>query len=478
MTEASRRGDELLANAKAQQAANRASLLRSQQEQRDLGAIGRLGGLAQIKTAIAAIGGITLYATGDPPRRRPEPPTPTLAKQNNHNIAWLCTGLLGTYPNSSIESFYITSGDGNSSLELQYNSRLLPFPDPPFYTFWRFVGNPRLSYVNREISDSDYDYTLLPINADSAILIIAYAVNNAIATYAYEEILYEGNYEKFVNLTPDPLGLIEIGTVVYRISDTVPTSVQTASDKNVYAVYVSKTSVRLLNTPTQVKNAFGFTIDEPTTITTTDTYYKQDPDPDIPYLVPYTVTATYLSTANVSKATYNTNIESYFATTKFNDIYAGSFSGNEYNDIYFEFIGPGIYTYLKNPAAANAAYAEFANDQDLYDYINTPYLPLKTISLSSINLKLDTLLEYNGPIPADSSYYPVYDADDNLIENPVWRRYSVKRIVPQQPDNPYYNSPNPLYAKDIALIYWDWNQPAYCREQLLALGFTEADLTP
>jgi hypothetical protein len=30
-----------------------------------------------------------------------------------------------------------------------------------------------------------------------------------------------------------------------------------------------------------------------------------------------------------------------------------------------------------------------------------------------------------------------------------------------------------------AIIYaWDWDQPAYCRAQLLALGFTEANLTP
>jgi hypothetical protein len=30
-----------------------------------------------------------------------------------------------------------------------------------------------------------------------------------------------------------------------------------------------------------------------------------------------------------------------------------------------------------------------------------------------------------------------------------------------------------------AIIYvWDWKKPAYCRQQLQALGFTDADLTP
>jgi hypothetical protein len=27
-------------------------------------------------------------------------------------------------------------------------------------------------------------------------------------------------------------------------------------------------------------------------------------------------------------------------------------------------------------------------------------------------------------------------------------------------------------------LAWDWSKPAYCRQQLLALGFTSADLTP
>jgi len=42
------------------------------------------------------------------------------------------------------------------------------------------------------------------------------------------------------------------------------------------------------------------------------------------------------------------------------------------------------------------------------------------------------------------------------------------------------NFPKPRQAKNdpILAIYWDWGQPAYCRSQLLALGFTEEDLTP
>jgi hypothetical protein len=55
----------------------------------------------------------------------------------------------------------------------------------------------------------------------------------------------------------------------------------------------------------------------------------------------------------------------------------------------------------------------------------------------------------------------------------------------QFPDQPTYeankkgtvNIPESMLSK-VAFAAWDWGKPAYCRQQLLALGFSEADLTP
>jgi hypothetical protein len=33
-------------------------------------------------------------------------------------------------------------------------------------------------------------------------------------------------------------------------------------------------------------------------------------------------------------------------------------------------------------------------------------------------------------------------------------------------------------ADHLVFYAWDWGKPAYCRQQLFALGFTAADLTP
>lgn len=56
----------------------------------------------------------------------------------------------------------------------------------------------------------------------------------------------------------------------------------------------------------------------------------------------------------------------------------------------------------------------------------------------------------------------IFTAMDPALFRPVSRRVSTP----------------PLQSGEHLAFVWDWGQPAFCRQQLLALGFTEADLTP
>lgn len=54
------------------------------------------------------------------------------------------------------------------------------------------------------------------------------------------------------------------------------------------------------------------------------------------------------------------------------------------------------------------------------------------------------------------------------LDDPRWiRRRVIKTDFSSQPD-----------PRAEEKLFWDWGKPAYCRQQLLEMGFTEADLTP
>lgn len=56
----------------------------------------------------------------------------------------------------------------------------------------------------------------------------------------------------------------------------------------------------------------------------------------------------------------------------------------------------------------------------------------------------------------------IFTAMDPALFRPVSRRVSTP----------------PLQSGEYLAFVWDWGKPAFCRQKLLALGFTEADLTP
>lgn len=82
-----------------------------------------------------------------------------------------------------------------------------------------------------------------------------------------------------------------------------------------------------------------------------------------------------------------------------------------------------------------------------------------------------------GSCPVGQFDINKYPAPPTVLpsSNPaLWEESSIPPIT--------YNSslpyPDDTNGPDSFVFVWDWGQPEYCRQQLLALGFSEADLTP
>lgn len=61
--------------------------------------------------------------------------------------------------------------------------------------------------------------------------------------------------------------------------------------------------------------------------------------------------------------------------------------------------------------------------------------------------------------------------------NANWRQVKIKPVPPVVlPANPQPATVGTFFVEPYNV--WDWGKPAYCRQQLLALGFSPADLTP
>jgi hypothetical protein len=100
---------------------------------------------------------------------------------------------------------------------------------------------------------------------------------------------------------------------------------------------------------------------------------------------------------------------------------------------------------------------------------------------------------YRNGLPFYHSYWiekdqePNYEIyDPNFAAN--WEGVSRPRRIPQatltlDPDRTARDGATDrtavgTYWGEDFITVWDWNDPRYCRQQALALGFSAADLTP
>ena len=162
-----------------------------------------------------------------------------------------------------------------------------------------------------------------------------------------------------------------------------------------------------------------------------------------------------------------------YAPTKFSDISARDYyvygapetmdDSNTYR--YFGGIPPIPLTNAVRgvPASGPGVYGS------LLEFDDSAYQPTTSYAPSGIDDAV--LLKFNGPEDPEPTYYPIDGAD-----NPVWRKAATNNNFAQRPT--YGDPGGNAGQKRHRTFYWDWGKPAYCRQQLLALGFTDADLRP
>ncbi len=429
-----RRGDALLAQANADQAANRATLLRAQQEQIDLGAVGRLSDALNAAVGRATTGGTPLrpnIATGDSPKRRPEPPTPApnIAKVK-HNILYFSYELEEIPSNDFLtQSFYVTvklfSGSLNTSIT--FSSPLVNNPA----SLYSEVSSDRVLDLTR---DSGTIIVVLPITSSSCVVLVGFA-GRGYASY------FGGT------VTNDP---------PYNIAVTC-NSIDFTQYK---AYYIDSNTAKEINMPTNMANKLQVVAIQ-NHIVEGYSYYLARPDK-----------SKYDGTISFS---INSSLEG--ATLKFSDISARDYY--KYNDpevmlndrffrgVFYRSIGQR--TLQGVPASGPGIYGWLNGTDD------TTYQPKTTLSPSGIDESI--LVKYTGTISAESTvYYPI-----DGVENPVWQKVSRNSRIAQRPtygDPGNINDANSYARKRYRTFYTDWGKPAYCRQQLLALGFTAADLAP
>ena len=218
----------------------------------------------------------------------------------------------------------------------------------------------------------------------------------------------------------------------------------------VTCIFVSTTSVQVIHTPNKISNLI-------------EILYRRRPNLDIYGQLEYSYIESYSRTI--------------FERIKFTDILGGfTFYGNLYGEVglgpSIHIVGPGIFSFLKNPDTA-FSFGLDATFNDLYAYAADSPLPKKSVTIFPRFPYVDYLYEYNGPMPPIGDYGPTND-----IMDPVWKKSRRPTRTP-----PFRHDQFPKVSANkggrlIHFIWWDWGRPNYCREQCLALGFSAADLAP
>jgi hypothetical protein len=122
-------------------------------------------------------------------------------------------------------------------------------------------------------------------------------------------------------------------------------------------------------------------------------------------------------------------------------------------------------SYYIPPSARSSVYQAFSDNlPDKYSD--------KWLAVSRLDPTFATALRYESDAPPTVVTFPDVDGQDD----PRWKRLRKNPLIAQKPPTPQYAAQAATWLAPY--FYWDWGKPDYCREQLLALGFTESDLTP
>lgn len=127
--------------------------------------------------------------------------------------------------------------------------------------------------------------------------------------------------------------------------------------------------------------------------------------------------------------------------------------------------GEDYQSYYYPPSSRGSMYAAFSDNlPDKYQD--------KWLAVSRLDPTFATALRYASDLPPTVVTF----SDVNGQDDPRWKRLPRNPLIAQKPPAPQYAAQAATWLAPY--FYWDWGNPDYCREQLLALGFTTSDLTP
>jgi hypothetical protein len=325
-----------------------------------------------------------------------------------------------------------------------------PEPPPPP---WGMSYSRTTTYTHAEtFQDVDYWNLQLPLKRDAYILasigkgerfrnetIVTYTENHS---YVFFELDTNGNPVYYHNYTTD------------WTSDITQ---QSDSFNWVKCIYVNDQTCREISSPQILYELFKDYLEEPSASITwvydTATNYIKGQNNGVYIIGPY-----------ADRLSFGVYSRSYFSGPYWFNRYRlwAFFATNDEEN--YAITTPGIYKALQ--ISPTDPRFDFTNDAAL---TNVSYVVNEFYEGSYANLPKFGLQTRYIFIP---EYAPKYYRHDRTKQRPTYNGNLTGADLAQLVESPKVRTINRQG------LVWDWNNPAYCRQQLLALGFTEADLTP
>lgn len=329
-----------------------------------------------------------------------------------------------------------------------------PVPQPIPYT--RTVVNTQYSYST--VRNYRSQYYILPIQKDRAIFV--YHGKSEVLVEVLRDSTTTQNVMSIAETYPNALTFQEDET------GTVASSVDSVNVErlNSYLCFVySKDKLRELEVPQLLKDKLDLLLPNlsltlestqrgSTSTRTTRAYLKNPPSAFSGYYTDILAEQQTPNFFNRNVFNYSASQGPYGSVPELNQILAKQFGMGSLKTNYHGSFGkfystPAVYSYLKG-------------DMNLISPLTKEYSYMREEFFNN----------------APKRYIDV-NLDDELTN------YKLHHLTRQTPVNIEQAMPAQVFKK-VRLGYrgiyngWDWGDPNYCRQQLLALGFTNADLTP
>jgi hypothetical protein len=463
-----------------------------------------------------------LFINKSTPKRKLDEIAASNSKTINYNkVYWIADYNFNLKGTCSID-IHLFSGD--LTKKVIHSTQCLPFP-----ASFPWVRNAAPNYYGYYIRYDSYTDYCLPVSKDACIMIFSVYSESGLETSRTQRRGNRGN-------VPWPLWEDR-----YNYLFSLRAKAEYDVKFSTFAYYIDTTTVRRISLPRGVEDAVSLTSWAQRTGTAKGFLEGAVPIPPIfdpifnpPGDYPFgQVSFGSNSTGRQLSLQPEDKNDIGFYTYNYYEI-AGAMASGEYAE--FEDNGglifsageflttPGIYTFLRNPSTAKQIDSTLSGpgrqfganaykDSEVRSIINYPNMPEGSYYLAYAgdpNDNSSKTLEYNEkeriikylPVlpttpPRDYKDYINFPPDyiDPLSNSAVWKTFPRRKNLAMVPENNLpkrapisvtnpggfefgqynWNYGSPGISEKA---YWDWGDPEYCQQQLLALGFSLSSITP